>query len=115
QFFPEGGELVAGLNSQIAFKAIQSDGLGIDLTGEIVDPDGKVMATISSTHLGMGKFSLTPENDKIYFANVVFKDGSKETYTLPKVQSEGIALTVDNKDTANLKITIQANEAYLQK
>jgi len=54
QFFPEGGELIAELPSQVAFKAIRSDGLGVEAKGEIVDSEGNVLAKISSQHLGMG-------------------------------------------------------------
>lgn len=115
QFFPEGGELIAELPMQVGFKAIRSDGLGIDLTGEIVDPEGKVVANLSSLHLGMGKFDFTPQVGNVYFANVNFADGTKGTFQLPAVKAEGITLVVDNSDPVNLKFNINANEAYLKK
>jgi len=115
QFFPEGGELIAELPSQVAFKAIRSDGLGVEAKGEIVDSEGTVIAKISSQHLGMGKFTFTPENNKTYFANVNFSDGTNGTFKLPMVKPEGISLSVDNTDTTNVKVTILANRAYLEK
>jgi len=115
QFFPEGGELIAELPSQVAFKAIRSDGLGVEAKGEIVDSEGNVLAKISSQHLGMGKFTFTPENNKAYFANINFSDGTSGTFKLPLVKSEGISLSVDNTDTTNVNVTILANRAYLEK
>src|SRR5665213_3551669 len=37
QFFPEGGSLVMGIRSKVAFKAIASNGLGINVKGIIID------------------------------------------------------------------------------
>lgn len=115
QFFPEGGDLIAGLPSQLAFKAIRSDGLGIELQGDLVDSDGNVLVKLTSQHLGMGKVTFTPELGKIYFANIVFSDGSKGTFTLPKVKTEGISLAVDNSGEENIVISINTNESYLKK
>ncbi len=56
QFFPEGGELIKGVPTQIAFKAIKQDGLGIDVKGTIADSDGNQITAFNSTHLGMGSF-----------------------------------------------------------
>jgi len=115
QFFPEGGDLVADLLSEVAFKALRSDGLGVELTGTVVDADGNIVAQMSSQHLGMGKFLFTPENNKIYFANVQFADGTKGTFKLPDVKPEGISVSVDNSDLTNLKFVIRSNRPYLEK
>ncbi|HUH18211.1 carboxypeptidase-like regulatory domain-containing protein [Albibacterium sp.] len=115
QFFPEGGDLVAGLPSVVAFKALRSDGLGVELKGTVVDAEGTIVSEITSQHLGMGKFSFTPESNKIYFANVEFADGSKGTFKLPGVKSEGITVSVDNSDLNNLKFVMRANAPYVEK
>lgn len=39
QFFPEGGNLVAGLANKVAFKGVKSDGLGINAKGTVSDSD----------------------------------------------------------------------------
>ena len=79
QFFPEGGDLINGIKSQVAFKAIKPDGLGIDVKGSIIDNAGAVVATITTQHLGMGVFNLLPEAGKIYKAAITFPYGSKNT------------------------------------
>ncbi len=115
QFFPEGGDLIADLPTVVAFKAIQSDGLGIEMNGNVVDAEGNTIATLSSEHLGMGKFIFTPIANKVYFANIAFSDGSQGTFKLPAVKAEGIGLVVDNSDPENLKFKINANAAYLKR
>lgn len=37
QFMPEGGDLIADLASRVAFKAINEDGLGVNVSGKVYD------------------------------------------------------------------------------
>jgi hypothetical protein len=115
QFFPEGGYLINGIRSRIAFKAIQSSGSSIEAKGTITDNTGSVIANFSSQHLGMGVFALTPENDKTYKANLTFADGSQSSVDLPSARSEGINLSVNNNSPDSLSIKITANNGFFQK
>ncbi|TFF34106.1 alpha-2-macroglobulin family protein [Mucilaginibacter psychrotolerans] len=112
QFFPEGGELITGVRSKVAFKAIGNNGLGINIKGTITDNDGNVVANLASQHLGMGVFALIPEAGKTYKANIEYADGSKSTYDLPRIKASGINLSVFNNDSENLSIKISANSTY---
>ncbi|RZK70199.1 MAG: TonB-dependent receptor, partial [Pedobacter sp.] len=60
QFFPESGSLVAGVKSRVAFKAVGSNGLGVNVSGAVVDNENKEVALIETSHLGMGSFDLFP-------------------------------------------------------
>lgn len=114
QFFPEGGSLIAGIASKIAVKAIQSDGLGVDVKGTITDNTGTEVTKFESQHLGMGVFTLHPEAGKTYKANVSFNDGTQISYNLPRVQPSGIVLAVDansSPDSVSVKMTV--SDAYL--
>lgn len=115
QFFPEGGSLLADMQSQIAFKAIQGNGLGIDVKGTVVDGQGKEIVNFNSQHLGMGKFSFTPQSNTAYTAKVEFADGSKGTYNLPRVSAEGINLAVNNANPHTLILQIASSQAFFQK
>lgn len=115
QFFPEGGELITGVKSRLAFKAIRPDGLGVDAKGTIVDNTGATVVDFTSSHLGMGVLSFQPESGKTYKANVTFADGSKGTYVLPRIKSSGISISVYNSDPQNLEIKITTNQAFLDK
>lgn len=113
QFFPEGGELVAGIATKVAFKAISAAGRGIDLKGTITDASGAVITNFTSAHLGMGAFFLNAESNKTYKANITFKDGTVKSYELPKAMASGLALQVTNTDPLIAGIKILANDAYL--
>ncbi len=62
QFFPEGGHLVAGLGSRVAFRALGTDGRGTDFQGAIVGPQGDTLIRFQPQRLGIGSFVFTPED-----------------------------------------------------
>jgi hypothetical protein len=92
QFFPEGGNLVNGLLSKVAFKAIGTDGLGKEVSGEIRTTDDKVVATFKSTFKGMGTFLLKPLANQKYSANFWYKN-QKYIVPLPQSALSGIVMS----------------------
>lgn len=114
QFFPEGGQLITGIASRIGFKAINGNGLGVDLKGSVVDNGGNKLIDFSSSHLGMGSFYMNPEAGKAYKANITFKDGSTKSFDLPKAIESGIVAQVNNTDSLAFNLKILANEAYYE-
>lgn len=113
QFFPEGGYLVSGLTSKVAFKATNGSGKGIYVKGQITDQDGNVIIPFESYHLGMGAFFLTPETGKTYFANIIQENDQGMAYVLPDVSEEGLVMSVDNSLDDVIRIFIQANDKFL--
>ncbi|MCR8558422.1 TonB-dependent receptor plug domain-containing protein [Mucilaginibacter sp. BJC16-A38] len=110
QFFPEGGKLVAGNYSKIAFKAIAPTGKGTDIKGTVTDDSGTEICTFASSHLGMGAFNIVPEAGKTYKANITYADGTTNVINLPLALSSGytIAANNTNPDTLRLRITAGA-------
>ncbi|ASU36488.1 hypothetical protein [Mucilaginibacter xinganensis] len=115
QFLPEGGRLVSGIKSKIAFKAIGSNGLGIAAKGKITDDTGKTITSFTSAHLGMGWFYLQPEEGKCYSASLTFGDGTQNTINLPDAEKFGVTLTANNDSIQKTSVVITANNgAYVQ-
>jgi len=113
QFFPEGGDMIASVLTKVAFKAIGTNGMGINVKGVIVDNSNAQVATLNSSHLGMGSFYIQPEEGKTYKAKLTFGNGQQSTIDLPKPAGKGIALQV--KDTlGKVSINIVCNKNYLQ-
>ena len=113
QFFPEGGNLVTGIRSKVGFKAIGTNGLGVNIKGNILDNDNNEVCPFSTTHLGMGYFYLNPEEGQTYHARVDFDDSTQKIIDLPKAQESGITLSVDNESTSKVSFMIQANDAFI--
>jgi hypothetical protein len=115
QFFPEGGELINGIRSRVAIKAVKPDGLGIDCKGVITDNTGAQVTEFNTQHLGMGVFAMIPEAAKTYKAELTFADGSKGNYELPRAKSAAINLAVNNTDPEVINIRISSGEPYFNK
>ncbi|MDB5001563.1 MAG: hypothetical protein JWR76_2640 [Mucilaginibacter sp.] len=113
QFFPESGNLVAGIATKVAFKAVGINGSGIDVKGAINDNTGKQVAQFSSTHLGMGIFDMTPVYGNTYTAKITNADGSINIVPLPKVLNNGYVLSITDVDAQNLQVKISASKNLL--
>ncbi|MBS1528498.1 MAG: hypothetical protein JST19_22820, partial [Bacteroidetes bacterium] len=113
RFFPESGSLVDGIRSRVAFKAIASNGLGIDVTGIVTDDAGQQVAVFKSEHLGMGIFYLTPQPGKTYKASVTFADGSQCVVNLPAAAARGFVMNINNTDSAAIRVTVTASSSIL--
>lgn len=93
QFFPEGGELVAGANNTIAFKATDQYGNPLEVKGDIFDDTGANVASIICEHDGMGVVQLFLEEGKKYICTYQFADRSF-SQPLPGVLPVGYLLHV---------------------
>ena len=96
QFFPEGGDLIAGIRTKVAFKSIAPGGLSMEAAGSIVDGAGNLVTEFKSEHLGMGVFAMTALQGKNYYAQVRFKDGSETKQLIPQAKPEGYMMSVNN-------------------
>jgi hypothetical protein len=106
EFFPEGGSLIADIPSKIAFKAVGPNGLGVEVKGVVIDQDKREVATFSSAHLGMGYFYLTPSENKVYTAKVIYADGKQDNIELPKANDNNIGLAVTSRNSSyDIKIS----------
>ncbi|RYU87380.1 TonB-dependent receptor [Mucilaginibacter terrigena] len=110
QFFPEGGMLVNGIGTRVAFKAIGADGLGFDVKGNVTDSKGKQVAEFTTAHLGMGVFDFTPQAGNSYKANIVYPDGSNGTVNLPVAISNGFALSIVPAGPQHLKVVVSTTK-----
>lgn len=107
QFFPEGGNLIHSLSSQVAFKAIDANGKDIEVEGKVIDGNGKSVAEFSTRHNGMGSFFLNPQVNAGYRAKVKYRRNDKE-FDFPEVFQEGYALTVNNLRDRNIQLMIKS-------
>ncbi|MEZ5038484.1 MAG: TonB-dependent receptor plug domain-containing protein [Saprospiraceae bacterium] len=108
QFFPEGGDLVADLSSQLAFKAVDEQGNGIEVTGTIKDDKGVAVGKIEAFHQGMNSLIFQPKSGRKYHAEVSYK-GKTKRFDLPVILKEGYAMSVRNKPDKNISIRILAS------
>ena len=100
KLYPEGGHLVQGLSSRIAFEATDAYGNPIDIRGEIIGENKESLVGFKTLHDGRGVFTYTPANnvqsdDKAPKISVSYQNKSYQ-FDLPTVQPAGVVLSVDN-------------------
>ena len=108
QFFPEGGHLIHGISSQIAFKAVDSSGWGIDITGTVNNGSGGKITEFETRHDGMGSFFLLPQAGVEYRVVVNFK-GQEKTIKLPESLLSGYTFSINNLRDKNIQILVKSS------
>ncbi|WP_235296280.1 TonB-dependent receptor plug domain-containing protein [Portibacter marinus] len=86
RFFPEGGDLIAGLNTKIAFELIDTTIQEIAVLNGL----GDQVATGKVVQNGLGIFNLIPEIEEKYYVIL-----GEEKFALPKVKPAGYTLKVN--------------------
>ncbi len=115
QFFPEGGNLVNGLPSKIAIKAINANGLGENVTGTILDNDGVEIVNFETTYLGMGNVFINPILGKTYTAKIKLANNIEKIVALPTAQNNGYLLGINNTDSAKIGVKILLSPDLINK
>ncbi|HTN22044.1 MAG TPA: hypothetical protein VL125_16310 [Pelobium sp.] len=107
QFFPEGGNLVYGLTSKVAFKAVDNAGKSFDFNAVLLNLKNDTIATFSPHKFGLGSFSFKPEKGETYKVSIAPTNGKSFIATLPRIFEHGVVMAVkQNSDTAlNFSIT----------
>ena len=90
-FYPEGGHLISGQVSTVAFKALDSGGNAVSIRGEVFDSDDDKIIEFTTYHDGMGQFSFTPESEKHYYV-LCYHNDKNIRVDLPKSQSDVFSL-----------------------
>lgn len=101
ELFPEGGNLVYGILSKLAFKATDGKGNPVSIEGMLYQDD-KPLSEIKSTHDGMGAILFTPLEGKKY--QIELKNG--KNYALPEIHSEGMIFRLSKQGKGGLNFIV---------
>ncbi|MBQ8046762.1 MAG: hypothetical protein IJ196_02410 [Prevotella sp.] len=107
RFFPEGGNLVKGLTSVVAFEAFSTDSGHVNLSGQLLSADGTPISPIAAVHDGMGSFMYQP-GEKPGKVVLEYK-GKKHSFKLPDALSQGYVVRVNNRGDA-FDISVQRSQ-----
>ena len=110
RFFPEGGQMVGGVDNRIAFLITDERGWPVNKSFTVTDKEGKEVASATATHNGMGVFSFTPQIGQKYTANIEVARGSSRSFQLPSIADNGIVLQVQNASPNRLFVSVNRAE-----
>ncbi|MFB6320753.1 MG2 domain-containing protein [Saccharicrinis sp. FJH54] len=116
RFYPEGGDIVSGINTKVAFEAKDKTGRNIAVTGYIKDHTGNIVSTIQTLWKGRGFFMFTPEAGKTYHAEInVDNEPEVLRFPLPEGLPAGYNLKVESSPQApNILVTITNNSGRFE-
>jgi hypothetical protein len=110
QFFPEGGNLVSGIQSKVAFRIVDQNGKGVDCRGAITDQKDDTIVQFRPLRFGIGHFYFTPSADKKYKAILKFGINTVVINELPKVYPQGYVVNLsDSGYMDQIKVAVSTN------
>jgi hypothetical protein len=105
QFFAEGGTLLAGVEAKIAFRIVDTNGIGMECSGSIINEQNDTVVEFSPSKFGLGSFHFTPGNNTY---RAVITDSNQKNYIVPfpKASSIGYSIELIN-ESQNLQFNIR--------
>ena len=109
KFYPEGGTMVEGHPTRIAFEATDQHGEAQQVAGTIA-PDaaatGGQQLALQTEFMGRGSFIYTPQRRR---GEAVFQwKGKTYKFSLPKAQAEGVTMTLTDGGLLHLRSSLKA-------
>lgn len=108
--FPEGGDLVCGLDNNLAFRALNEFDKPADVEGIVLTEKGSQVASFTSFHQGMGAFKFNPQPNEKYFVKITKPEGITETFSVPDALERGYVMNVDNSKAGEVSVNINSTE-----
>lgn len=105
KFYPEGGALVRGLRSRVAFEVTSEEGYALEAEGRLTG-SRQTGTTVKTTWQGRGVVEVTPDGSRQTF-EVMAANGKKGAFELPEAMTSGCVMTADNSADSLLSIRIE--------
>lgn len=94
EIFPEGGVLVNGLKTKLAFKATNGFGIPVYIKGVLQNSKNEILDSILVAHDGMGMFNLKPVEGENYHLRWIDENLQQGITSIVPAQKEGVSLSV---------------------
>ena len=103
--FPEGGDLITGIVSKVAFKAYNNYGKPVAIKGFLMNDKNKILDTLNIAHDGMGSFYFSPKTSEKYYLKWTDPGATSSTTNLPPAKNQGVAISLrSNNESALVKV-----------
>ncbi|AOW09093.1 hypothetical protein EM308_05995 [Flavobacterium gilvum] len=106
--FPEGGNLVSGIQGTLGFKAVNSKGIPVNVSATLYE-NNKPLLDFKSSHAGMGSLIFTPDANKEYHIQLT-EPKSKEQFSITHIYQNGKVLQLlrNTKEALTFKVSQSA-------
>ncbi len=107
QFFPEGGNLVVGLESKVACRVVDQNGKGIAFNASIVNNLQDTVVQFKPIKFGIGSFNFTPVSGQQAKAIFTMPNGISVSKELPIPYPYGYVMQLVTERENQLKISVR--------
>jgi hypothetical protein len=108
EFFPEGGAVVSGATTVIAFRITDAAGAPVMTAGNLKDDHDSLITSFSSNRFGLGRLSFLSWSWRSYKAILYPPGGPDQVFSLPRVNPFAAQLSlVENKDARKLRVVLE--------
>ena len=105
RFYPEGGQLVAGLENRLLIKAVNNEGETFGFEGSIVNSKGDEISPVTVFENGIMTAYFTPDPKEHYR----LKTSDSQSFDLPNAIEAGYLLHVNNLNAKVLSLRVQVS------
>lgn len=109
QLLPESGTLLEGVINKVAVKAIDANGMGVKLHGDILNDMGEVIHSFALNDLGIGSFSTSAVPGLKLHCRMIHADGKETMHPLPVADQQGVVAQVNTFSKNNVYVNIATN------
>src|SRR5258708_31335265 len=116
-FFPEGGDLINGVSSILAFEALNQHNKPVSLQGVLKNSNNTVIDSFSTKYKGMGYVVIKPVAGEHYTASWTDNNGEIHSTPIPEAKANGLVLHADpySNDQIHYKLGKSADASNLTK
>ncbi len=117
QFFPESGQLLDGVSTQMGFKLVDSRGKGRAFEAAVFVQDTIEVARIRGNRFGMGKFPFIPQKDAEYTVRLTegARGGAGLSVTFPPVVDDGYLFNMQRNSSKGFHVRFSATSQHVNR
>jgi hypothetical protein len=108
-FFPEGGNLVNGIESRVGFRIVDQSGRGVEFEGNIIDQNNANILSFKPHKFGMGQFRFTPQAGNKYSAVIKVGTNNAVVVDLPAAYAQGYVMHVEEASEGQLRVNVKTS------
>ena len=109
-FYPEGGKLVKGLKSKVAFLVTDENGKYIRTEGKVTDKDGNTLCHIQTDNEGRSVFDILPD-ESTFQLHLTEPNGHEQTFSLPQAEKEGCVMSLNGMAGDEVTVDLHGTES----
>ena len=111
QFFPEGGNLVKGIESNVGFRIVDQFGKGADCEGYVIDQSNDTITRFQPFRFGLGHFKLRPAASGSIYRAVIRLPDTVVVKNIPIVYDHGHVMQLTSDNPSQVRVTVTTNHS----